>query len=219
MTRKNETLFGDELLLSEPLQLAEGAVLLPGFVAREAGALLEAVREISAEAPFRNMITPGGHPMSVAMTNCGEAGWVTDRAGYRYDRRDPVTGKPWPAMPKVFLHLASSAAAKAGFANFVPDVCLINRYQPGTRLSLHQDRDEHDYGQPIVSVSLGLPARFLFGGSERSQRPRRIRLETGDVAVWGGPSRLNFHGIAPLEDGFDPLLGNYRINLTFRKAL
>jgi alkylated DNA repair protein (DNA oxidative demethylase) len=165
------------------------------------------------------MITPGGHRMSVAMTNCGEAGWVTERTGYRYDRCDPLTRKPWPPMPKVFLHLAASAAAEAGFASFVPDVCLINGYQPGTRLSLHQDRDEHDYRQPIVSVSLGLPATFLFGGSERSQRPRRIRLESGDVAVWGGPTRLNFHGIAPLEDGFDPLLGNYRINLTFRKAL
>jgi len=219
MTRKNETLFADEPLGSDRVQLGEGAVLLRGFVARESGALVEAVREISAEAPFRNMITPGGHRMSVAMTNCGKAGWVTDRTGYRYDRCDPVTRKPWPPMPKVFLHLASSAAAEAGFASFVPDVCLINRYQRGTRLSLHQDRDEHDYRQPIVSVSLGLPATFLFGGSERSQRPRRIRLESGDVAVWGGPTRLNFHGVAPLEDGFDPLLGNYRINLTFRKAL
>ncbi len=219
MTPSNSTLFPEEASLGERVELGEGAVLLRGFAAAEAPVLIQAVHEIAAAAPFRNMITPGGHCMSVAMTNCGEAGWVTDRRGYRYDGCDPESGKRWPPMPQTFLSLAVRAAAEAGFDNFHPDVCLINRYQPGTRLSLHQDRDERDYRQPIVSVSLGLPAVFLFGGTERSQRPRRIRLESGDVAVWGGPARLNFHGIAPLKDGSDPLLGNCRINLTFRKAL
>ncbi len=219
MMPSNHSLFADEPLQAQRVRLGNGAVLLRGFAAEEAPALLEGVRQISVAAPFRNMITPGGHRMSVAMTNCGEAGWVTDRTGYRYDRHDPESGRSWPPMPENFLSLAARAASEAGFSNFVPDVCLVNRYQPGTRLSLHQDRDEHDYQHPIVSVSLGLPAVFLFGGTERSHRPRRIRVESGDVAVWGGPARLNFHGIAPLKAGCDPLLGNYRINLTFRKAL
>lgn len=200
-------------------QLAAGAILLRGFAAADVPALVQAVNEISQAAPFRNLITPGGHRMSVAMTNCGEAGWVSDRSGYRYDRRDPQTGKAWPAMPAIFLDLARRATAAAEFSSFTPDVCLVNRYEPGTRLSLHQDRDEHDYHQPIISVSLGIPAVFLFGGAERSERPRRIRVENGDVAVWGGPARLFYHGVAPLKPGFDPLLGNCRINLTFRKAL
>ena len=219
MMRSNQTLFPEASSPGERVQLAEGAVLLRGFALADAPALVQAVKEISAAAPFRNLITPGGHRMSVAMTNCGEAGWVSDRTGYRYDPRDPETGKAWPPMPGIFLDLATRATAAAGFASFTPDVCLINRYEPGTRLSLHQDRDEHDYGQPIISVSLGIPAVFLFGGAERSDRPRRIRVENGDVAVWGGPARLFYHGIAPLKPGFDPLLGNCRINLTFRKAL
>jgi alkylated DNA repair protein (DNA oxidative demethylase) len=165
------------------------------------------------------MITPGGFQMSVAMTNCGAAGWVTDRRGYRYDAIDPTTGQNWPAIPELFLGLAASAAAAGGFANFVPDACLINRYGPGARLTLHRDKDERDFTQPIVSVSLGLPATFLFGGATRKERPRRIRVESGDVAVWGGPARLAFHGVAPLANGSDPLTGEYRINLTFRKAL
>lgn len=219
MMRSNQTLFPEASSPGERVQLAEGAVLLRGFALADAQALIQAVNEISAAAPFRNLITPGGHRMSVAMTNCGEAGWVSDRTGYRYDPRDPETGKAWPPMPGIFLDLATRATAAAGFASFTPDVCLINRYEPGTRLSLHQDRDEHDYRQPIISVSLGIPAVFLFGGAERSERPRRIRVESGDVAVWGGPARLFYHGIAPLKPGFDPLLGNCRINLTFRKAL
>ena len=156
--------------------------------------------------------------MSVAMTNCGDAGWVTDRSGYRYDGIDPQSGKPWPEMPSAFRDLAGRAAAAAGFDDFLPDACLINRYQPGARMSLHQDRDERDFGNPIVSVSLGLPAIFLFGGPARSDRPRRFRLEHGDIVVWGGPSRLFFHGVAPLADGEHNLLGHQRINLTFRKA-
>jgi alkylated DNA repair protein (DNA oxidative demethylase) len=217
--RSSLGLFSDDPPSGERVQLSAGAVLLRGFAAADAPALVQAVGAIAAAAPFRNLITPGGHRMSVAMTNCGKAGWVSDRSGYRYDPRDRDTGKAWPPMPPIFLELAHRATAAAGFAAFTPDVCLVNRYEPGTRLSLHQDRDEHDYRQPIISVSLGIPAVFLFGGAERSDRPRRILVENGDVAVWGGPARLFYHGIAPLKPGSDPLLGNCRINLTFRKAL
>jgi len=165
------------------------------------------------------MITPGGFRMSVGMTNCGGAGWVTDRKGYRYEPADPITGTPWPAMPDLFLHLAASAAAAAGYPDFEPDACLINLYEPETRLSLHRDENERDLTAPIVSVSLGLPATFLFGGNRRSDRPRRIPLQSGDVVVWGGVDRLVYHGVAPVAEGEDPLTGNCRINLTFRKAL
>jgi alkylated DNA repair protein (DNA oxidative demethylase) len=198
--------------------IAEGAVLLRGLARTVEPDLIAALREIVNEAPFRHMSTPGGHQMSVAMTNCGSAGWVTDRSGYRYDGIDPQSGKPWPAMPPVFRTLAEQAAAEAGFNGFAPDACLINRYQPGARMSLHQDKDENDFGAPIVSVSLGLPAIFLFGGLERADKPRRFRLEHGDIVVWGGPSRLFFHGVAPLADGEHSLMGRQRINLTFRKA-
>jgi DNA oxidative demethylase len=198
--------------------MADGAVLLRGFAKPFEADLLAALRDIAAQAPFRHMVTPGGHQMSVAMTNCGGAGWVTDRTGYRYDASDPETGKPWPAIPLSFRELAEQAADRAGFRGFSPDACLINRYQPGARMSLHQDRDENDFSAPIVSVSLGLPAIFLFGGLKRSDRPRRFRLEHGDIAVWGGPARLVFHGVAPLADGEHGLLGRQRINLTFRKA-
>jgi DNA oxidative demethylase len=198
--------------------MAEGAVLLRRFVQPVEAELLAALREIETQAPFRRMFTPGGHQMSVAMTNCGCYGWVTDRSGYRYDGVDPESGKAWPAMPAAFRDLAKSAANEAGFAGFAPDACLINRYEPGAKMSLHQDRDEKDFAAPIVSVSLGLPATFLFGGAKRSDKPQRYRLEHGDVVVWGGPSRLFFHGVAPLADGDHPLLGPRRINLTFRKA-
>jgi DNA oxidative demethylase len=198
--------------------MAEGAVLLRGFARPVESALLADLRGIEAQAPFRRMFTPGGHQMSVAMTNCGEAGWVTDRRGYRYDGADPESGNAWPAMPAVFRDLAESAAHEAGFAGYAPDACLINRYEPGAKMSLHQDRDEKDFSAPIVSVSLGLPAIFLFGGMKRSDKPQRYRLEHGDVVVWGGPSRLFFHGVAPLADGEHVLLGRRRINLTFRKA-
>jgi alkylated DNA repair protein (DNA oxidative demethylase) len=198
--------------------MAEGAVLLRGFAGPAEAALIAALRDIVAQAPFRHMLTPGGHQMSVAMTNCGEAGWVTDRTGYRYDTSDPVSGKSWPAMPPSFRELAGRAADHAGFGGFSPDACLINRYLPGTRMSLHQDKDEDDFGAPIVSVSLGLPAIFQFGGLKRSDKARRFRLEHGDIAVWGGPARLAFHGVAPLADGEHALMGRQRINLTFRKA-
>jgi DNA oxidative demethylase len=197
--------------------IAEGAVLLRGYASMDGG-LIAALYDITAQAPFRHMQTAGGHQMSVAMTNCGDVGWVTDRSGYRYDRLDPDTGKPWPAMPSTFIRLAAEAAADCGYAGFAPDACLINRYAPSARMSLHQDRDEQDFDAPIVSVSLGLPAIFLFGGSRRSDKPKRYRLEHGDVVVWGGPSRLFFHGVAPLADGEHAVMGRQRINLTFRKA-
>lgn len=206
---------------SEPAheRLAEGAWLLRGFAAAEAAALLGTLEAVSTEAPFRNMVTPGGHRMSVAMTNCGQAGWITDHTGYRYGGIDPETGHPWPAMPAPFTRLARQAAAAAGFPGFVPDACLLNRYAPGSRLSLHQDRNERDMAAPIVSVSLGLPAVFLWGGLTRGDRPRRLRLESGDVVVWGGPSRLAFHGVDTLAAGEHPLTGPWRFNLTLRKAL
>ncbi|AQV98932.1 alpha-ketoglutarate-dependent dioxygenase AlkB [Cupriavidus necator] len=199
--------------------LADGAVVLRGVARPAAEVLLADVQAVIATAPWRHMITPGGLQMSVAMTNCGAVGWVSDARGYRYDPIDPLSANPWPEMPASFRQLATTAAAQAGFVGFEPDACLINRYAPGTRLSLHQDRDERDYGAPIVSVSLGLPAVFLFGGMRRADKPQRVRLAHGDVVVWGGPSRLAFHGVAPLADGDHPLLGRLRINLTFRKAL
>ncbi len=199
--------------------LAEGAVILRGFVLDEAPALLAAIDAVAAAAPFRHLVTPGGFRMSVAMTNCGAVGWISDRRGYRYGPDDPETGRPWPAMPALFQALAARAARAAGFPDFAPEACLVNRYTPGTRLTLHQDRDEGNLSHPIVSVSLGVPATFLFGGLERKDRPRRVRLEHGDVAVWGGPSRLAFHGIDTLKDGAHPLTGAVRYNLTFRKAL
>jgi DNA oxidative demethylase len=199
-------------------RIADGAVLLRGFARPIEDELIAAVRAIVAQAPFRRMTTPGGYQMSVAMTNCGERGWITDHTGYRYDAIDPRSGAPWPAMPLVFRDLARRAAESSGFAGFTPDACLVNRYEPGTRLSLHQDKDELDLSAPIVSVSLGLPAIFLFGGMARSDKPRRFRLTHGDVVVWGGASRLAYHGVASLADGEHALLGRQRINLTFRKT-
>ncbi|MEH2556852.1 alkylated DNA repair protein (DNA oxidative demethylase) [Bradyrhizobium algeriense] len=198
--------------------MAEGAVLLRGFARAFEAELLPALREIVKQAPFRHLITPGGHRMSVAMTNCGSVGWVSDSTGYRYDAIDPESSQPWPAMPTVLRRLAADAASDAGFNGFEPEACLINRYVPGAKLSLHQDKDELDFAAPIVSVSLGLPAIFLFGGLKRADKPHRYRLEHGDVVVWGGPSRLFFHGVAPLADGEHALMGRQRINLTFRKA-
>jgi len=200
------------------IPLAPGASLLAGFARPSEAALMAAIDEVVAAAPLRHMLTPGGRRMSVAMTNCGEAGWISDRAGYRYSSHDLDTGRPWPALPEAFRDLALRAAARAGFPRFVPDACLVNRYDPGARLTLHQDRDERDFGAPIVSVSLGLPATFLLGGERRADRPARIDLAHGDVVVWGGPARLRFHGVLPLADGLHPLTGRHRINLTLRKA-
>jgi alkylated DNA repair protein (DNA oxidative demethylase) len=201
---------------NEPL--GPGATLLHGFALADETALLDAIKTIADDAPFRNMVTPGGFVMSVAMTNCGTLGWTSDRRSYRYTEIDPITERPWPSMPACFTTLATSAAATAGFESFIPDACLINRYAPGTRLTLHQDKNEQDFSQPIVSVSLGVPAIFLFGGLKRSDKTRRVPLVHGDVVVWGGPDRLRYHGVLTLKESHYPKLGNHRINLTFRKA-
>jgi len=198
---------------------ASGAMLLRGFAIPREKNLLSCLEKITEVAPFRNMVTPGGFTMSVAMSNCGAAGWVTDRKGYRYAGTDPLTGTPWPAMPDEFRDLAIEAATRAGYPDFMPDACLINRYDPGARMTLHQDKNERDYAEPIVSVSLGLPATFLFGGKERSDKTLKLPLHHGDVAVWGGASRMNFHGVNTVADGVHPLVGRRRLNLTFRKAL
>ena len=202
-----------------PEVMAPGAALLRGFAADGADALLQALAPLLVAAPLRHLVTPGGYTMSVAMSNCGELGWISDRSGYRYERVDPLSGQPWPPMPACFVQVAVRAALAAGFEGFQPDACLINRYTPGSRMSLHQDKDEGDLSAPIVSVSLGLSATFLWGGLQRSQRPARYRLAHGDVVVWGGASRLVFHGVAPLANGDHVRLGQQRINLTFRRAL
>lgn len=199
-------------------QLAPGAWLLRGFALSRTAALSAAIEDITAAAPFRHLVTPGGFRMSVAMTNCGSRGWVSDARGYRYDACDPISGRPWPPMPPLFLDLAQAAARAGGFSGFTPDACLVNRYAPGARLTLHQDRDEADLRAPIVSVSLGLPATFLFGGTARKDRQQRVPLQHGDVVVWGGPARLNYHGVAALKDGHHDLLGSQRLNLTFRRT-
>ena len=218
MSRIPGSAMGDLFADSGSTDICDGAVLLHGFAAAEAAQLMEAVNSVFAQSPLRHMSTPGGHRMSVAMSNCGSYGWVTDRRGYRYEALDPETGRSWPPMPKPIVELARRAATAAGHAHFEPDACLVNRYAPGAKMSLHQDRDERDLSAPIVSVSLGLPATFLFGGPTRGERPRRIPLESGDVVVWGGPARLYFHGVAPLPEGEHPLTGSYRINLTLRRT-
>lgn len=222
MTRASRTgqeeLFAQEAAPARREPLEPGAFVLRAFASDEAPALLDGIRAVAQQAPFRHMTTARGL-MSVAMTNCGEAGWLSDRRGYRYDAIDPETHRPWPALPDTFAELAGRAASAAGFDGFVPNACLINRYEPGTRLTLHQDRDEEDFAAPIVSVSLGAPATFLWGGALRTHRPRRVRLEHGDVVVWGGPARLHFHGIDPLREGHHALTGSARFNLTFRRAV
>jgi alkylated DNA repair protein (DNA oxidative demethylase) len=213
------TLFDD---ISEQGALSEnlgpGTSILRGFALELEAVLLDAIFAVAARSPFRHMVTPGGFRMSVAMTNCGSLGWVADRKGYRYDSVDPKRQASWPPMPELFIKLAQSAAKVGGFPDFLPDACLINRYEPGARLTLHQDKNERDFNEPIVSVSLGLPAVFLFGGQERSDKTARVRVVHGDVLVWGGPARLRYHGVMPLKDGSHPLAGGYRFNLTFRKA-
>lgn len=208
-------LFADD---RKAIILDEGAMLLGGFALDQGDELVATIGKIAEAAPFRHLVTPGGKTMSVAMTNCGRLGWVSDRRGYRYEPIDPLSGQHWPSMPEVFAQLAHDAAARAGYADFRPDACLINRYAPGSRLTLHQDRDEGNYDWPIVSVSLGVPATFLWGGKERSDKVRRIALQHGDAVVWGGPSRLHFHGISDMKPGEHPLTGDLRYNLTFRKA-
>jgi DNA oxidative demethylase len=220
---KGHTLVMTSLFDTQPLSpsnetLQEGAMLLRGFASAIAQVLIEEVAQVTRAAPFRHLIVPGGYTMSVAMTNCGRVGWVSDRTGYRYDAVDPQSGVTWPAMPHAFRDVATRAAAAAGFENYDPDACLINRYVSGSKLGLHQDRDENDAWAPIVSVSLGLPAVFLWGGKRRSDRVRRLRLESGDTVVWGGPARFVYHGVAPVADGKHPQTGATRINLTFRKV-
>jgi alkylated DNA repair protein (DNA oxidative demethylase) len=209
-------LFSDEQPSVE--RLSTGTVLLHNFTHQYEQALLEAISTVIAHSPWRHMQTPGGKTMLVAMSNCGNYGWVSDNAGYRYATIDPLTKKPWLNMPSVFLDLATQAAQQAGFNWFIPDACLLNRYDVDTRLSLHQDKDEQDFAAPIVSVSLGLPATFLLGGLKRSDKTHHLRLTHGDVLVWGGEDRLRFHGVLPLESGNHQLLGAHRLNLTFRKA-
>ncbi|WP_334181234.1 DNA oxidative demethylase AlkB [Novosphingobium sp.] len=198
--------------------LGPGAVLLGGFALDGADALLAEIPPLSAISPFRHMSTRSGGRLAVAMFNCGETGWVSDRAGYRYQAIDPETGDLWPALPPRFRDLAARSAEAAGYPGFEPDACLVNRYDARTRLSLHQDMDERDHEAPIVSVSLGLSATFLWGGLSRSDRPRRHRVHHGDVVVWGGPSRMVFHGVDSVEKGTHPATGAWRYNLTFRKA-
>ena len=209
-------LFAEDSPWQEPL--AEGAVILRRRARARSEELMMLVEQVAAENPFRHRITPGGHRMSVAMTNCGDSGWTTDSRGYQYSEQDNLSGQRWPAMPPLFRQLAVTCAREAGFNGFNPDACLLNRYQPGAKLTLHQDKDERDLRQPIVSVSLGLPAIFLFGGFERGDACQRVLLEHGDVVVWGGPSRLRYHGILPLKPGIHPLAGAFRFNLTFRRA-
>ncbi|KRC78577.1 Alpha-ketoglutarate-dependent dioxygenase AlkB [compost metagenome] len=200
------------------LVLGAQSVVLRGYALPMVADLLAGVDAVTAQAPFRHMDTPGGYTMSVALTNCGELGWTTDARGYRYSRIDPLSDRPWPAMPEAFGQLARDAAAAAGFPGFSPDACLVNRYEPGSRLSLHQDKNERDYNAPIVSVSLGMPAIFLFGGDNRADKAARVPVFHGDVVVWGGVDRLRYHGVMPLKDLPHPRLGSQRINFTLRKA-
>lgn len=207
-------LFADESPWQEPL--APGAIILRRRALATADALMQGIGQVASLSPFRQMVTPGGYTMSVAMTNCGSVGWTTDRDGYLYAAVDPQTAKPWPAIPDVFLQLARQCATEAGYPDFQPDACLINRYAPGAKLSLHQDKDEKALAAPIVSVSLGLPAVFQFGGLRRNDPLQRVLLEHGDVVVWGGESRLFYHGIQPLKEGYHAATGACRFNLTFR---
>jgi DNA oxidative demethylase len=213
-------LFDDLPLPTEDLQtaLAPGALLMRGFGRGGDVDILQAVESVIAQAPLRHLQTPGGYTMSIQTTRCGSMGWVSEPGGYRYAASNPGTQQPWPAMPPCLLDFAVRAATEAGYPDFVPDSCMINQYLPGTKLGLHQDRDERDLRAPVVSLSLGLPAIFLFGGLQRAGKTQRYRLAHGDVVVWGGPSRLAFHGVLPVAEGDHALLGRRRVNVTFRKV-
>lgn len=198
--------------------LATGVSLLHGLASAQADILQQSIELVAQQSPYRQLMTPGGLKMSVTTTCCGELGWHSDEYGYRYVRKDPLTNLAWPAIPESFLKLATQAAELAGFENFKPDSCLINRYVPGTKMSLHQDKNERDFSAPIVSVSLGLSAIFQFGGLSRSDPVSKLQLHHGDVLVWGAEARLRFHGVLPLGQGQHPGWGAQRINLTFRRA-
>jgi len=213
-------LFADDAL-QQPAgreQVGEQSYVLRGLALPWVERILPELRRVLAQSPFRQMVTPGGFTMSAALSSCGDLGWTTDTSGYRYSPVDPRSQQPWPQMPEVLRQLAVQAAAQAGFFDFAPDACLINRYVPGAKMSLHQDKNERRYSEPVVSISLGLPAIFLFGGHERSDKPRKVSLFHGDVVVWGGVDRLRFHGVMPIKDGVHPIMGPQRINLTFRTA-
>lgn len=215
----NQDLFEDDEQRAQPvLSLGPGSFYLGGFLRNEAAAVLAAIEAVVAQAPFRHLVTPGGQTMSVAMTNCGALGWVSDRRGYRYQALDPLRGEPWPPMPTLLLSLSQRAAAQCGYKNFQPDVCLINRYEAGARMGLHQDRDENNLTAPIVSFSLGLPATFIWAGLQRGGKTHRFVLHHGDAVVWGGADRLRYHGVAPLKPGVHPMTGACRINITFRQT-
>ena len=213
-------LFADEDL-QQPDRLeriGEQAVVLRGFALPWVDSLLAALAPVLRQSPFRQMQTPGGYTMSACLSSCGALGWTTDRMGYRYSPVDPLTAQPWPAMPEVFLALAETATSAAGFNPFVPDACLINSYCPGAKMSLHQDKNERCLEAPVVSVSLGLPAVFQFGGFARSDPTQRISVFHGDIVVWGGVDRLRYHGVLPVKPGHHPLLGEQRVNITLRQA-
>ena len=204
----------------EPIAVGPDAWLLKGFAHAQADDLIAQIGQIEQQTAFRHQVTPGGHAMSSAQCSCGTYGWITDKRGYRYTTEDPLTDKPWPAMPASFRELAARAAAEVGFDGFDPQSCLINRYQTGAGMGLHQDKDEQDLAAPIVSVTLGAPITFLFGGLLRAEKPSRWLLEHGDVVVWGGVSRLYFHGVAPLgKRASHAATGAVRYNLTFRRVV
>ena len=211
-------LVGMQADMHEIERIGRCALVLRGFALPQAKDVIAAVKAIEKSAPYRHMVTPGGFTMSVGLTNCGVLGWTTDRRGYRYTKADPMTGTAWPAMPPLLEDLAAAAALAAGFLGFKPDACLVNRYTPGAKLTLHQDKNEKDFDAPIVSLSLGMTATFLFGGQKRADGTMKIPLHHGDVVVWGGEDRLRFHGVMTLKGQAHSSLGHERINLTFRKA-
>lgn len=203
-------------LFSSSVSILPGMQLHQQFV--DTRSLQPALEAVLAQAPLRRMQTARGHEMSVQSTNCGELGWWSDRQGYRYTTHDPLSGKPWPEMPAVFRQLAQRAARESGHDSFKPDACLINRYEPGTQMGAHRDNDERDFSAPIVSVSMGIEARFFVIGPERRGRSKAVDLRDGDVLVFGGPARRFFHGVRKLKPGEHPVFGSVRWNLTFRKA-
>lgn len=206
-----------EDLFSKRIDIVPGMVLLRGFA--NSPILIESLSQVLAHSPLRQMETSRGFKMSVHTSNCGEAGWISDRRGYRYVKQDPLNGKPWPDLPIAFKSVAQDAAIEAGFSAYEPDVCLINRYRPGNQMGAHQDKDEQDFTQPIVSVSLGIDARFFVIGPEKRGSSTAVDLTDGDVLVFGGPARKFFHGVRKLRESIHPALGAVRWNLTFRKAL